>query len=96
MMPTVRMIVTANIVTMPTSRLMTSAATTALGAGHSELAERLVERAIELDPPPDVMISARTVLAAGQRTIEVEGPAEDRDAGWDTESLRAEYGAPGE
>ena len=27
---------------------------------------------------------------------EVEGPAEDRDAGWDTESLREEYGAAGE
>ncbi|MEJ2547687.1 MAG: monovalent cation:proton antiporter-2 (CPA2) family protein [Gemmatimonadota bacterium] len=27
---------------------------------------------------------------------EVEGPAEDRDAGWDTDSLREEYGAPGE
>jgi len=27
---------------------------------------------------------------------EVEGPAEDRDAGWDTESLREEYGTAGE
>ena len=39
------------------------AAATALGAGQPEVAERLVERVLALDPPPDLMISAREVLA---------------------------------
>jgi len=57
---------------------LSSAATTALGAGQPELAERLVARVLDLDPPTDVMISARRVLAeAAWQRVPRGGTLED-------------------
>lgn len=57
---------------------LSSAAATALGAGQPEVAERLVERVLELEPPPEVMISARKVLAeAAWQRVPRGGTLED-------------------